>query len=169
MGDLDKWFGPKPKGEKNLSPRFSDMSQDEIIAHLASRGEQQKNWRCEEHLKALCAEFDRLWPECTPSPGNRSSWYVGLRKIYREFGEQGGAAFIRFAKDEIEDRDKERVKTHKRPLDIVDAHSIFFLVKDFKRLVAGQGNRCPECGETDPGFCIHEWGNRRRNEMYEDA
>jgi hypothetical protein len=81
-------------------------------------------FRCEPELLSLCLKFDELFPECTPAEGNRASWYAGLRKVLREFGEQEGPRFIEFAHKELERRP---------PLDIVDAHSIWFLHVKFKK------------------------------------
>jgi hypothetical protein len=122
-------------------------------------------WRCEPPLKALCSAFDDEWPECTPAPGNRASWYAGLRKIWREFGEDGGVRFILWAKQQIKERDRERQRRNQRPLDITDAHSIYFLVKDFKKLITGRADRCPNCGRSDTS-CYCEWGSQRRREKY---
>ena len=124
-----------------------------------------KVWRCEEPLKALCATFDLLWPHNTPSGGNRASWYAGLRKIQREFGEGESVKFIQWAKDELDKRNKHRQRQGQGPLTLVDAHSIFFLVPHYKSLKAGAGETCPDCGQG-PATCRHEWGSRKRTERY---
>lgn len=109
------------------------------------------NWKCEEPLRVLCDKFNDLFPECTPAIGNRSSWYAGLRKILREFGEIRGIGFIEYARREFDPR-----------LSIVDAHSIMYLAPKFKKR---GGDRCPECG-LDMNNCRHDWGSQKRNERY---
>ena len=112
-----------------------------------------KTWRCEQRLKSLCTVFDEEFPECTPAVGNRSSWYAGLRKILREFDEIGGQKFIRFAKSELSNRP---------PLDIVDAHSIGFLIPQFKK---GEVTTCPTC-RLHFSACRCEWGSMIRSKKY---
>ena len=127
------------------------MDNDALIYFYGQ--EKKKTWRCEERLKKLCTAFDKEFPECTPAVGNRSSWYAGLRKILREFNEVGGVKFIKFAKLELQNRP---------PLDIVDAHSIGFLIPRFKKLARDQCSACREHWST----CQCEWGSKMRLKKY---
>ncbi len=122
-------------------------------------------WRCEVRLKPLCDAFHEMYPHCTPAPGNRSSWYAGLRKILREFDEKRGVIFIRWAKKQVDQRNKELLARKRRPLDITDAHSIFFLHKDFK---SNAMDHCPECDDHFSA-CRHEWGSKKRQARYSDV
>ena len=110
-------------------------------------------WRCEQRLKSLCTTFHEEFPECTPAVGNRASWYAGLRKVLREFNEVGGSKFIRWAKAELSNRS---------PLNIVDAHSIGFLIPQFKK---GETTTCPTCRQHF-SMCRCEWGSMMREKKY---
>lgn len=119
-------------------------------------------WKCEPGIKQACAAFAEEYPECVPAPGNRASFYVGIRKLVREFGEIRAIAFIHWARGEINSINREKVRSNSRPLDVVDAHSIGFLIPKFKR----QGvDKCPDCSEHFSA-CVHEWGSQKRNEMF---
>lgn len=98
------------------------MSTDEVLFWYGQK--KSPMWRCEERLKPLCDKYHSLFPEQTPAEGNRSSWYAGLRRILREFGEYLALEFIEFAHEDLKTRP---------PLDIVDAHSIGFLIPKFKK------------------------------------
>jgi hypothetical protein len=129
-------------------------------------GQQQRpTFQCEPELKILCETFNDLWPHCTPAVSNRASWYAGLRKVLREFGERQSVHFLEWAHDEIEQRNRQRAAANKPPLTITDGHSIYFLVPEYKQLLAGQGDTCPHCGQHY-FLCGCEWGSQRRRKEY---
>lgn len=110
-------------------------------------------WKCELRLKSLCTAFDLTYPDCTPAPNNRASWYAGLRVILREFGEDGGVDFIHWSKP----------RTESSPhLTIVDAHSINYLFPKYKKF---RRTNCPHCNQHY-SMCSCEWGSQARSEKY---
>lgn len=130
-------------------------------------GQNKISWKgCEPSLISTCQAFADCWPECVPAVGNRSSFYAGIRKIVREVGEADGPDFVRFAKDEIEQRDRARQARNLRPLDIIDGHSIYFLTVEWKKAKMGKTDRCPTCGDHW-SMCRCEWGSKKRREQYD--